>query len=59
MMDRVWLCRDGRQLLVSQMDERHIVNCINKIQRHWPRWRAEYLPRLEIELVVRQIKRGA
>jgi hypothetical protein len=59
MRDRIWICRDGRQLRVAQMDEQHIINCINKIRRHWPRWRAGYLSRLEIELTVRQIKRGA
>lgn len=58
MMDTLWVCADGRKLLVSQLDDRHLANCIAKIRRHWPRWRAEYLPRLELELVIRQVKRG-
>jgi hypothetical protein len=56
MYDRVWVCRDGRRILVSQMETRHIINCIRMIQRKWPWWRAEYLARLELELFARTLK---
>ncbi|HEY7415486.1 MAG TPA: hypothetical protein VH593_09855 [Ktedonobacteraceae bacterium] len=52
MYDRVWITRDGRAIKVSDMETRHIKNCIAMIQRKWP-WRAEYLDRLELELFAR------
>lgn len=55
MRDTVWVTRDGRQLLVSQMETRHIVNSINRILRH-RNWRREYIDRLRLELVIREIK---
>lgn len=54
MQDRLWICRDGRALLVSQMETSHIVNAIALIQRR-PNWRRDYLPRLELELVIRSV----
>jgi hypothetical protein len=57
MMDRLWVCADGRALLVSQMEDRHLANCIAKILRSRSGWRREYLERLQIELVVRSIRR--
>lgn len=53
MQDMVWVTRDGRSLLISQMDTSHIVNCIAKINRSRTGWRAEYLPRLQLELDIR------
>lgn len=57
MQDTIWVCADGRRLLVSQMDDRHLHNCIAKIRRSRRGWRREYLERLEIELTIRAIKR--
>lgn len=57
MMDRLWTCADGRTLLVSQMEDSHLHNCIAKILRSKTGWRRQYLERLQIELVVRSIKR--
>lgn len=55
MRDRVWVCRDGRKLLVSQMTDGHIANPIAKIRRD--NWRTEYLERLLIEQVVRSLNK--
>lgn len=55
MYDPIWITRDGREMKVSQMETRHIVNCINKIQRSSRRWRIEYLERLELELEIRNL----
>jgi hypothetical protein len=55
MQDTVWTCRDGRQVLVSQMDDRHLHFAIAMILRN-PGWREEYLDRLQLELVIRSIK---
>lgn len=56
MLDRVWVCKDGRQLLVSQMETSHIEKCIAKILRSRKGWRRNFLERLQIELVIRSIK---
>lgn len=56
MQDTVWTCADGRQVLVSQMEYSHLLNCIAKIKRSRKGWRKEFLPRLELEIVIRQIK---
>lgn len=55
MQDTVWTCRDGKKILVSQMETRHIHNCIAMILRH-KYWRRKYLDRLQLELVIRAIK---
>lgn len=55
MQDTVWVCRDGRQILVSNMEIRHIKNCIAMIERK-RNWRCEYLDRLQLELVIRKIE---
>jgi hypothetical protein len=57
MQDTIWTWRDGHQVLVSQMADSHLHNCIAKILRH-PNWRREYLDRLELELVIRSIQRS-
>jgi hypothetical protein len=56
MQDTVWECADGRTVLVSQMEYSHLLNCIAKIRRSRKGWRKEYLPRLELELTIREIK---
>ena len=56
MQDKMWECRDGRRLLVSQMEYTHILFCIRKIQRSKVGWRKEYLPRLELELDIRRLQ---
>jgi hypothetical protein len=57
MQDTVWTCRGGRQLLVSQMEDRHLHNCIAMILRN-RNWRREYLDRLQLELLIRSIGSG-
>jgi hypothetical protein len=56
MQDTIWITRDGQRLLVSQMEERHIHNCIAKIKRSRVGWRREYLDRLELEITIRRLK---
>jgi hypothetical protein len=56
MQDKVWQCKDGRLLVVSQMDTSHINNCIRLIQKSGGTWRAEYLERLQIELLIRSMQ---
>lgn len=55
MQDKVWITRDGRMLLVSQMETRHILNCIAMIERK-RNWRRRYLERLYLELLIREIE---
>jgi len=56
MRDTVWTTREGKRILVSQMETSHVVNCIALIRRHAGRWRAKYLDRLELELLIRSIR---
>jgi len=55
-LDTLWVCKDGRALLVSQMETSHVQNCITKILRSRRGWRAEYLDRLKLELTIRSLK---
>lgn len=52
--DPVWRCRDGREMRVSEMETRHIINSICMIRRspirNGRRWRERYLPALRREL---------
>lgn len=57
MRDTVWICADGRRILVSQMTDSHLHNAIAKIRRSRG-WRKNYLERLELELTIRAVKRG-
>lgn len=52
----LWTTRDGRQVAISDMETRHLVNAIAKIKRSTstPKWRIKYLDRLEMELERRQ-----
>jgi hypothetical protein len=54
MQDTVWITKDGRRILVRQMERRHLLNCIDKIERSRG-WRREYLERLKMELEIRSI----
>jgi hypothetical protein len=54
MRDTVWICRDGRRLLVSEMSDSHLVNAINMILRN-RRWRRRYLDRLLLETEIRKL----
>ena len=52
-----WEDKEGGVHIISEMESRHIRNCINMIKkrrtnpRRWPDgWREEFLPRLEEEL---------
>lgn len=56
MQDTVWVTADGRKVLVSKMEYSHLLNCIAKIKRSRRGWRKEYLPRLELELTIRDIQ---
>jgi hypothetical protein len=51
MYDRIWKCRDGRELPVGRMSSRHIVHSIRLIRRTG--WRREFLDRLVLELEMR------
>jgi hypothetical protein len=53
MQDTIWITKDGRQILVQQMERSHLVNCIAKIERSKTNWRKEYLSRLQLELWIR------
>lgn len=53
MRDMVWTCRDGRQLLVAEMSDEHLTNCIAMIIRTG--WRAHFLDRLLLELDIRRL----
>jgi hypothetical protein len=52
MRDRLWKCRDGRVLRVSQMSDSHLANAIRLILRS-NGWRRDYLPRLLLEVEIR------
>lgn len=56
MQDTVWRCADGRRVLVSKMEYSHLLNCIAKIQRSRKGWRKEFLPRLLLEITIRDIQ---
>ena len=56
MQDMIWETRDGRLIPVFRMETDHIIKCIARIQRDWP-WRAKYLKRLKMELMLRQSKK--
>lgn len=56
MQDTVWVTADGRHVLVSKMEYSHLLNCIAKIKHSRRGWRKEYLPRLELELTIRDIQ---
>lgn len=53
MQDRIWICRDGRQVPVRQMSRQHVLNAIAMIQRSRRGWRREYLERLLLELKIK------
>jgi hypothetical protein len=55
--DPIWVTADKRHLRISQMEERHIRNCIALIRRR-KGWRKEYLERLELELYIRSLPNG-
>jgi hypothetical protein len=55
MQDMLWETRDERLILVFRMETDHVLKCIEKIQNNWP-WRAKYLDRLEMELIMRWMK---
>jgi hypothetical protein len=55
MQDKIWITRDGRAYLVSDMTTSHIRNCIAMIERR-NGWRRRYLARLYLELVIRDMR---
>jgi hypothetical protein len=58
MQDRIWICRDGRQIPVSRLAESHLLSILRLMDRN-PSWRRDYRDRLEIELIIRNIRRTA
>jgi hypothetical protein len=56
MQDTIWVTRTGERVLVSKMGDRHLHHCIAKIKRSRTGWRKEYLPRLELEVLIRSLK---
>ena len=54
MRDTVWVTRDGRAILVSDMSDSHLRNAIQMILRH-PDWRRRYLDRLQLEVTIREL----
>ena len=54
MRDRVWRCRDGRRLLVSEMSDSHLHNAVVMILRSRG-WRLRYLDRLLLEIEIRKL----
>jgi hypothetical protein len=57
MQDRIWVTSYGEHIPVSNMSTDHINRCIASIQceRYGKGWRQEYLPRLQLELVIRAL----
>lgn len=55
MLDRLWICADGRRMLAGQMTDSHLQNCINKIKRS-RHWRKSWLPRLLLEQQIRRLR---
>lgn len=52
MENKVWLCKDGRFIAISEMTDRHLANTIALIQRN-NGWRRDYLERLLLEQQIR------
>lgn len=52
--DPMWLCRDGRVLRISEMEDGHLKNCVAKCFLSTTSWRGRYLPYLLRELTRRQ-----
>jgi hypothetical protein len=50
--DRVWVTKDGRKLLVAQMETGHIERALEMIKAN--NWRRRYQTRLELELEIRR-----
>lgn len=55
MNDPIWVCRDGRRMLVKEMTNSHLANSIARIRRSPKGWRREWLPRLELEVLIRNM----
>ena len=36
-----WVTKEGKNILIYQMDDNHLINSMLRIQRLWP-WRSEY-----------------
>lgn len=58
-MELMWLCRDGRQMRVSEMADGHLENAIAMVERSKVGWRMQYLPRMYLERGLRKLKRRA
>lgn len=58
MQDTIWQTAHGELYLVSQMETRHIQNCLNLMDeraRLGKPWRERYRERLQLELEIRQL----
>lgn len=54
MQDRIWVTKDGRAIPVRHMTRSHVLNSISLIERRGG-WRREFLERLRLELVIRDM----
>ena len=56
----VWICRDGREMTVTEMTDAHINYSIAMIMRsqNRPKWRHHWLPRLVGEIERRMKENG-
>lgn len=52
--NNIWVTREGLRIPIHDMETRHIENCLNMIYRSNGRWRREYLPALQQELLKRK-----
>lgn len=57
MRDKIWVTRDKRRMLVSDMETSHVKRAIAMIERSTTGWRRGYLERLRIELIIRSLQR--
>lgn len=46
----VWTCKDRRRIIVTQMDDNHLVKSVLRIKFSPELWRVNYLQRLEREM---------
>lgn len=55
MYDPIWICKDGRQMHLCEMTDSHLLNCANKIMRSRSGWRLKWLPRIVLEIQIRNM----
>lgn len=55
MNDGHWVTNSDQRMPISRMKRTHIKSAIAMIKRTSPAWRRGYLPRLELELRIRDV----